>query len=62
MDVLTQEPPANGNPLLQQGIPNLIVTPHIAWAGRESRQRVINLVGDNIRSFLNGVPQNMVQR
>ena len=60
IDVLTEEPPRNGNVLLDQSIPNLIVTPHIAWASRESRQRVIDIVADNISSFLSGSPQNTV--
>ncbi len=61
IDVLSEEPPVNGNPLLANNIPNLIVTPHIAWASKESRQRVINIVGDNIRAFLKADPQNVVQ-
>ena len=61
IDVLSEEPPVNGNPLLATNIPNLIVTPHIAWASKESRQRVINIVGDNIRAFLKGDPQNVVR-
>ena len=60
VDVLTEEPPAHGNPLLQAGIPNLIVTPHIAWASQESRQRVVNIVGENIGAFLSDAPQNTV--
>lgn len=60
VDVLTEEPPAHGNPLLQTDIPNLIVTPHIAWASRESRQRVVNIVGENIGAFLSDAPQNTV--
>jgi glycerate dehydrogenase len=60
VDVLSEEPPVNGNPLLEGDIPNLIVTPHIAWASRESRQRVVDIVVDNIRAYLNGRPQNVV--
>jgi glycerate dehydrogenase len=60
VDVLSQEPPVDGNPLLDRDIPNLIVTPHIAWASRESRQRVVDIVVDNIRAYLNGRPQNVV--
>lgn len=60
IDVLSEEPPASGNVLLQPNIPNLIVTPHTAWASRESRQRVVNIVADNIQSFFNGKPQNLV--
>ena len=51
-DVLTQEPPVNGNPLLDSSIPDLIVTPHCAWASLEARQRLVNMVADNLRQFL----------
>ncbi len=54
IDVLTQEPPVNGNPLLEANIPNLIVTPHTAWASRQSRQRLVDQIADNISSFLSG--------
>lgn len=54
IDVLTDEPPVHGNPLLAKGIPNLIVTPHIAWASREARQRLIDEVTLNIEAFLQG--------
>lgn len=47
-DVLTQEPPSHGNPLLADDIPNLIVTPHSAWASREARQRIVNITADNL--------------
>ncbi|OZG71874.1 glycerate dehydrogenase [Hahella sp. CCB-MM4] len=50
-DVLTREPPVEGNPLLQDDIPNLIVTPHCAWASVEARQRLIDMTADNIRHF-----------
>lgn len=60
IDVLTEEPPVNGNPLLDVDLPNLIVTPHIAWASVESRQRVINEVAMNIEAFLKGEPRNVV--
>ncbi|MGD8568290.1 MAG: 2-hydroxyacid dehydrogenase [Gammaproteobacteria bacterium] len=60
IDVLTEEPPVNGNPLLDVDLPNLIVTPHIAWASVESRQRVINEVALNIEAFLKGEPRNVV--
>lgn len=54
VDVLPQEPPVDGNPLLSGDIPNLIVTPHIAWAAREARQRAVDEIAANIRSFLTG--------
>jgi glycerate dehydrogenase len=54
IDVLSQEPPVDGNPLLDPGIPNLIVTPHIAWAAREARQRCLDEMAANIEDFLRG--------
>ncbi|HUX73463.1 MAG TPA: NAD(P)-dependent oxidoreductase [Steroidobacteraceae bacterium] len=60
IDVLPQEPPAAGDPLLEPGIPNLIVTPHVAWAARESRQRCIDSIAANIREFLAGRRRNRV--
>jgi glycerate dehydrogenase len=60
IDVLTREPPVEGNPLLAPDIPNLIVTPHTAWATREARQRVVDQVVANIRAFLAGEPRNLV--
>ncbi|WP_417531742.1 D-2-hydroxyacid dehydrogenase [Marinobacter lipolyticus] len=49
-DVLTQEPPRHGNPLLADDIPNLIVTPHSAWASREARQRIVEITARNLSS------------
>ena len=60
VDVLTREPPAEGNPLLSGDIPNLIVTPHIAWASRESRQRLIDELASNIHAFLRGSRRNRI--
>jgi glycerate dehydrogenase len=54
IDVLPQEPPVNGDPLLDSQIPNLLVTPHIAWAAREARQRCIDEMAANIRDFRDG--------
>lgn len=54
IDVLPQEPPVDGNPLLDPGIPNLFVTPHVAWAAREARQRCIDEMAANIRDFRDG--------
>ncbi|WP_100638332.1 D-2-hydroxyacid dehydrogenase [Marinobacter salexigens] len=51
-DVLTEEPPVNGNPLLADDIPNLIVTPHSAWASREARQRIVEITARNLASVL----------
>lgn len=60
VDVLSEEPPVHGNPLLMPGIPNLIVTPHIAWAAREARQRVVNEMALNIDAFRKGEKRNRV--
>ena len=60
VDVLTNEPPKDGNQLLDPMIPNLIITPHIAWASREARQRLIEQIAENIKCFLAGVPKNIV--
>jgi len=48
LDVLTREPPPADHPLLAAGIPNLSITPHIAWASRAARQRLLDAVADNI--------------
>lgn len=61
VDVLTQEPPSDDNPLLQDDIPNLIVTPHNAWASREARQRLLDGVAANIRDYLAGGTANRVE-
>lgn len=60
VDVLTTEPPRSGNPLLADDIPNLILTPHIAWASVESRQRLLDQIGLNIGAFLSGAERNQV--
>lgn len=54
IDVLPQEPPLGGSPLFDPGIPNLIVTPHIAWAAFEARQRAVDELALNIEDFLRG--------
>ena len=58
LDVLSVEPPPQNHILLN--IPNCIITPHLAWATKESRTRLINIVAENIRHFLAGKPQNKV--
>ena len=60
IDVLPEEPPAAGHPLLAAQLPNLIVTPHVAWAARESRQRLLDEVVANVRDFLAGGRRNRV--
>ncbi len=59
-DVLTEEPPKNGNVLLDPSIPNLIITPHVAWASREAMQVLADQLVDNIDAFVDGKPQNVV--
>ena len=54
IDVLPQEPPVDGSPLFDPAIPNLIVTPHMAWAARESRQRCLDELGANIADWRAG--------
>lgn len=58
LDVLSQEPPPADNPLLKA--PNCYVTPHLAWATLAARQRLMAVVVDNVRAFLDGRPQNQV--
>lgn len=60
IDTLTREPPVEGNVLLNSKLPNLIVTPHIAWASRSARQRLVDGVAANIQAFLDGKPANLV--
>jgi glycerate dehydrogenase len=54
IDVLPREPPLDGDPLLDPDIPNLILTPHVAWAAREARQRCLDEMAANIKDFLGG--------
>ena len=58
VDVVSQEPMKADNPLLKTR--KCIITPHIAWAPVESRQRLMDCVEENIRAYLNGAPQNVV--
>ena len=57
-DVLTIEPPAPDNPLLSA--PNCLVTPHLGWASRESRQRLLDATVENVKAFIDGKPWNLV--
>jgi glycerate dehydrogenase len=54
LDVLAREPPPPDDPLLDPSIPNLLVTPHVAWAAREARQRCIDEIAANIQDFYSG--------
>jgi glycerate dehydrogenase len=58
LDVLEKEPPDPNNPLLE--LDNLVITPHIAWAAKESRERLMSIAYDNLESFLKGRPVNLV--
>ena len=57
-DVASTEPIENGNPLLQA--PNLLITPHMAWATVEARKRLMGMTVDNIKAFQDGTPINLV--
>lgn len=59
LDVLSEEPPSNLNPLLHAK--NACITPHIAWASKEARLRLMDVLIQNIQSFLKGRPQNTVR-
>jgi glycerate dehydrogenase len=60
LDALREEPPRQGNPLLDLKLPNLIVTPHVAWASREAVQTLADQVIDNLEGFIAGRPQNLL--
>jgi glycerate dehydrogenase len=59
-DVLSQEPPREGNPLLELRMPNFILTPHIAWASDGAMQFLADQLIDNIEGYVGGRPQNLV--
>lgn len=60
LDVVSTEPIKMDNPLLSAK--NVIITPHIAWAPKESRQRLMNIAVENLQSFVNGKPENVVNK
>lgn len=60
LDVVSTEPIRMDNPLLDAK--NVILTPHIAWAPKESRQRLMNIAVDNLKHFVDGEPQNIVNK
>ena len=60
VDVASAEPIRADNPLL--GLENCLITPHIAWAPKESRQRLMDVAVGNLASFLNGNPVNNVAK
>ena len=60
LDVLSTEPPRKDNPLLSAK--NCFITPHIAWASFETRKRLVGILYDNINAFINGKPQNVINK
>ena len=58
VDVASTEPIAAENPLLHA--PNCIITPHISWATKEARERIMQMTADNVRAFMEGTPTNVV--
>jgi glycerate dehydrogenase len=58
LDVLSTEPPAADNPLLEAK--NCIITPHIAWATFEARSRLMDIAAENLKAFIKGEPVNVV--
>ena len=59
-DVLTIEPPQNGNVLLNSNISNLIITPHSAWGSIDARQRIVSQMVENVKAFIDGKPIRQV--
>ncbi|MFM1996786.1 MAG: lactate dehydrogenase/2-hydroxyacid dehydrogenase, partial [Planctomycetota bacterium] len=63
LDVLSVEPPPASNPLLELPFPQAqrcVITPHVAWATRNARRRLIEATAENLRAFVAGRPQNVV--
>ena len=58
VDVVSTEPIRIDNPLLMAN--NCIITPHISWASKESRQRLMNIAVDNLKAYINGKPVNVI--
>ena len=59
-DVLTQEPPAINHPMITTRLPNLLITPHVAWASQEAQHRLVIEIEENICAYLQGCPKNLV--
>ncbi len=60
VDVLSQEPPSNGNPLLDLKLSNFLVTPHVAWASLDAMQNLADQLIANLEAFVEGTPQSIV--
>ncbi|MCP8463192.1 2-hydroxyacid dehydrogenase [Pseudomonas sp. ZM23] len=60
-DVLSVEPPKDGNPLLADDLPRFILTPHSAWGSREARQRIVGQLSENAAAFFAGTPRREVK-
>ena len=60
VDVVSTEPIKKDNVLLKAK--NCIITPHISWATKEARERIMNTTAENIKSVIDGVPQNVVNK
>ena len=60
LDVLIEEPPRHGNPLLNANLPNLIITPHVAWASNATQSALAQQLTRNIEAFLQGTPRNAI--
>ncbi|MGN0692746.1 MAG: NAD(P)-dependent oxidoreductase, partial [Oscillospiraceae bacterium] len=58
LDVISFEPMKKDNPLINA--PNCVITPHVAWAPVQTRQRLMKIAAENLRAFINGKPQNKV--
>ena len=60
LDVVSTEPIMDDNPLLQAK--NCIITPHMSWGAKESRQRIMNTTEENLKAYLAGDPINVVNK
>jgi glycerate dehydrogenase len=60
LDVLREEPPSAGNPLLDMNLPNLIITPHNAWTSAGAMSQMAEQLIQNLEAFAGGIPRNRV--
>jgi glycerate dehydrogenase len=60
VDVVSTEPIKADNPLLKAK--NCVITPHISWAAKEARQRIMDITVDNVKSYADGAPKNVVNK